>query len=218
MEVNEIKITDIKPSKYNPRKISNDEYNKLSRSIDEFGIVDPIIINLKNKHIIGGHQRYEVLLDEYTANKSKYEKLQVIELGDIGWVFPTTELEIKDLEHEKALNIALNKIQGEWDTTKLEFLFHDLSVDGMDLSLTGFDKLEIKNLFRDVDVNNQKLVVPDNDDYYEDLLNESLENDTSTSSSSSSSGGSSSSSSTGSNKLYPKVRICPKCHHEFYDD
>ena len=214
--IEEINIKDIKPSKYNPRKISNEEYNKLSRSIDEFGIVDPIIINLNNNHIIGGHQRYEVLYDEYMANK-KYDKLQLIRLGDIGWVFPTTDLQIKDLEHEKALNIALNKIQGEWDTTKLEFLFHDLSVDGLDLSLTGFDKLEIKNLFKDVDVNNQKLVTKDNEEYYADLLNDSLEEDyqNNENNSNNNSGGGSSNSSSGS--LSPKLRVCPKCKHEFYD-
>lgn len=212
MEIEEIDITEIIPSKYNPRKISNEEYNKLSRSIDEFGVVDPIIINLRNKHIIGGHQRYEVLFDEYTADETKYAKLQVIKLGDIGWVFPSTNLEIKDLEHEKALNIALNKIQGEWDNSQLELLFHDLSVDGLDLTLTGFDKLEIKNLFKDVDVNNEKLVVPDNDEYYEDLLNESLENE-----SSSTGGGSGGNSGSTGGKLNPKFHICPNCSHEFYD-
>lgn len=215
MEIEEIEIKEIKPSRYNPRKISNEEYNKLSRSIDEFGIVDPIIINLKNNHIIGGHQRYEVLFDEYMADNKKYEKLQLIRLGDIGWVFPTTDLEIKDLEHEKALNIALNKIQGEWDVEKLEFLFQDLSVDGLDLELTGFDKLEIKNLFNDVDINNQRL--NDKDDFYEDLLNDSLENEP-LESSGSSGGSSSGSSTTSKDNLYPKIRVCPECGHKFYDE
>ena len=66
-----IKITDIVPARYNPRKISNEDYNKLSNSINEFGLVDPIIINLSNKHIIGGHQRYQILLNEYTHPTTK---------------------------------------------------------------------------------------------------------------------------------------------------
>ena len=208
MELKEIRITDIVPSHYNPRKISNTEYNKLSRSIDEFGIVDPIIINLRNNHIIGGHQRYDVLMDEYMADNEKYAELQLIQLGDIGWVFPTTDLKVKDLQHEKALNIALNKISGEWDTTKLNDLFNDLSVDGLDLSLTGFDKLEIKNLFSDVDINNESYYDIQND-LYGELLNESLENE------SSSNGGSSSSNNKGS--ISPKFHVCPECGHEYYE-
>jgi len=58
-----INIVEIKPSTYNPRQISNTEYNKLSNSINEFGVINPIIINLRNNHIIGGHQRYDVLYD-----------------------------------------------------------------------------------------------------------------------------------------------------------
>ena len=53
MKSEKIKIEDIEPAEYNPRKISKKEYKKLSKSISEFGLVDPIIINLKNMHIIG---------------------------------------------------------------------------------------------------------------------------------------------------------------------
>ena len=210
MEFEEIKITDIIPSNYNPRKISNTEYNKLSRSIDTFGVVDPIIINLRNNHIIGGHQRYDVLLDEHIADNKKYKTLQLIRLGDIGWVFPSNDLKIRSIEEEKALNIALNKIQGEWNNEKLEDLFNDLSIEGVDLTLTGFDKLEIKNLFKDVDVNNQIYDGIQND-LYGELLNESLEKE----SASNNNGSGGSSSSTGS--LSPKLRVCPSCGYEYYE-
>lgn len=63
-----INITDIVPVTYNPRKISNAEYNKLSKSINEFGVINQIIVNLKNNHIIGGNQRFDVLYDEYLDN------------------------------------------------------------------------------------------------------------------------------------------------------
>lgn len=166
MSFDKIKITDIKPAEYNPRKMSNDEYNKLSKSIDEFGLVDPIIINLKNNRIIGGHQRYDVLMEEYVGDNEKYSELFLIKLGDIGWVFPTDELELDDLRKEKALNIALNKISGMWENEQLEHLLIDLDIDGFDVSLTGFDNLDMKNLNFDLRINNKKSA---------DLLREELE-------------------------------------------
>ena len=155
IEITTIKITELNPAQYNPRKISNEEYNKLSRSISEFGLVDPIIINLNNRNtIIGGHQRYDVLMDEYIAGNKDYEELILIKNGDIGWVFPNTKLEIKDLNQEKSMNLTLNKLDGEWDLEKLEMLFADLSVEGVDLSMTGWDKNEIKDLSKEIDLTN----------------------------------------------------------------
>ena len=163
--------------------MSDTEYKKLSNSITEFGLVDPIIINLNNYKIIGGHKRYDVLLNEYTST-GEYEELSLIRLGDIGWVFPTTELSIRDTQHEKALNITLNKITGEWDTEKLSDLFNDLSIDGFDVSLTGFEKFELREL--NVDLNNRvnSLDYDFVDDFTEDNPNET------TNSNNSSSGGS----------------------------
>lgn len=142
MEFEKIKITDIEPAEYNPRKISKKEYKKLSNSINEFGLVDPIIINLKNGNkIIGGHQRYDVLKQEYDEGRL-FGDLELIRLGDIGWVFTETELNIKSEEHEKALNLALNKISGQWDFVKLDGLLDDLNATGFDVELTGFDSFD----------------------------------------------------------------------------
>ena len=146
IEFETINITEIVPSEYNPRKITGEEYTKLSNSIKEFGFVDPIIINLKNKHIIGGHQRYSVLLDEYIQDKLKYSTLYMLPLGDIGWIFPETELKIENNNTEKALNIALNQISGEWDTSKLEEIFQDLQLEGFNTELTGFNSLDLEEL------------------------------------------------------------------------
>ena len=146
-----IKITDLKPARYNPRKISNEDYNKLSNSINEYGLVDPIIINLNNYNIIGGNQRYDVLLSEHIAGNTNYNELLLIKNGDIGWVFPDNELEVKDLNHEKSLNIMLNSVGGEFDPEKLTDLFNELSIEGLDLSLTGWDKNEIRELSKDID-------------------------------------------------------------------
>ncbi len=139
-----IKITDINPAEYNPRKISNDDYEKLSRNIEEFGLVSPIIINLNNNRIIGGHQRYDVLLNEYMVTH-KYEELNLLRLGDIGWVFADEDMDIEDENFEKALNLSLNKISGYWDNQKLNDLFIDFELDGFDVDLTGFSELELSS-------------------------------------------------------------------------
>ena len=145
MDLETIQITSITPAEYNPRRISDTEYNKLANSISEFGFVDPIIINLQNMHIIGGHQRYTVLLNQYIEN-GENEELNLIRLGDIGWIFPETNLTIQDEDYEKALNIALNQISGEWDLEKLEEIFKDLSLNGFDTELTGFNNLDLEDL------------------------------------------------------------------------
>lgn len=144
-EVETIKITDLKPADYNPRQISNEEFNKLTQSLNEFGLIDPIIINLQNNKIIGGHQRYDVLLNKY-INNNEYQELNLIRLGDIGWVFTETELTVKSEDHEKAMNLVLNKIHGEWDTEKLKTVFQDLTLNEFDLELTGFNKVELEDL------------------------------------------------------------------------
>lgn len=111
-----ININELKKYEFNPRKISDSQKQKLKNSINTFGFVDPIIINNKTKQIIGGHQRYDVLLN------SNVDELYIIELGDISWVFNELDLNVLDENHEKALNIALNKISGDWDTEKLDIL------------------------------------------------------------------------------------------------
>ena len=142
MEIEHIKITDLKPAEYNPRRISEEDYQKLKNSISTFGLVDPIIVNLKNMHIVGGHQRYDVLLDQSMEDNDFMAELPMIRLGDVGFVFTDTSLSIEDDDHEKALNLALNKISGEWDNDKLAEVLEDLEDSDLDLELTGFDELE----------------------------------------------------------------------------
>lgn len=139
-----IKITDIKPAQYNPRNIDDENFAKLKNSLHQFGLVDPIVINLKNKNtIIGGHQRYRALLEE-----EKHDDLYLIRLGDIGWVFDTPDLKIEDENMEKLLNISLNQtnMMGEWDNDKLKGIFVDFKLEDIDLELTGFDDWEINNI------------------------------------------------------------------------
>lgn len=135
MEIVKLPINQIELSDYNPRKDlrpGDSEYEKLYNSIKEFGYVSPIIVNKNNNVIIGGHQRYKVL------RELGYEEVDSI-LVDL------------DEQREKALNIALNKIEGEWDMDKLTELFAEFQAEGMDMSLTGFDQVEIDDLIGNFD-------------------------------------------------------------------
>ncbi len=134
-----INIQDIHPAEYNPRIMPEDEYNKLKNSLDTFGLVDPIIIDLKHDNtIIGGHQRYEVLNDN-----DDEQELTLIKLGDIGLIIKDENIKIHDINDQKALNLALNKISGEWDYSKLDDLLIELNDDHYDIELTGFDTKDI---------------------------------------------------------------------------
>lgn len=133
MNIEKKNIKDLLPADYNPRKDlkpGDPEYEKLKRSIEQFGYVEPVIWNEKTGRVVGGHQRLKVLTD----------------MG-------ITEVDVvvvdMDTEKEKALNIALNKISGEWDTEKLALVIADLQGTDFDVSLTGFDPEELEDLFRD---------------------------------------------------------------------
>lgn len=125
MEFKSININELKPAEYNPRidlKPGDKEFEKIRKSIEEFGYVDPVIIN-KDGTIVGGHQRYKVLKD------MGYTEIQCIVI-DV------------DKEKEKALNIALNKISGDWDKNKLKVLLSELQGVGL-AEITGFDLAEL---------------------------------------------------------------------------
>ncbi len=138
MKLEKIFLNQITPANYNPREISNKELQRLTSNLEKFGLVDPIIINLKNNKIIGGHQRYRAI-EELYGNV----ELDLIRLGTIGWVFFDKDLQIKNEEYEKALNLSLNKISGEWDRNKLGDLINDLEEDEFDMDLTGFTPTEL---------------------------------------------------------------------------
>lgn len=161
LNIKKIKIDDIKPASYNPRKIDTKNFKKLSDSIEKFGLVDPIIINLKNHNIIGGHQRFDYLYYE-----KKDTELHLIELGDIGWVFSDTDLSIKDENHEKALNLALNRISGEWKYDKLNNILDELAEVNLD-EITGFEY----NL-DDIEYEYVPLEYEDEDDLEDELIDE----------------------------------------------
>lgn len=180
LDIKKIKIEDIKPARYNPRSISDKDFKKLSESIEQFGLVDPIIINLKNHNIIGGHQRFDYLYYE-----KKDTELYLIELGDIGWVFSDTDLEIKDDNHEKALNLALNRISGEWNYDELNKLLDELAEFDLD-KVTGFDYdldeidyefIPLNDEYTNYDIGDDDEILKDDDELIdeEDIHDKSIE-------------------------------------------
>ncbi len=131
MQIVKKKIDDLKPANYNPRKDlkpGDKEYEKLKRSITEFGYVEPVIWNERTGTVVGGHQRLKVLKD------LGYEEIDCVVVNI-------------SLEQEKALNVALNKISGEWDNALLGDLLKELELTGYDITLTGFDLKEAKDLY-----------------------------------------------------------------------
>lgn len=123
-------VDELKPADYNPRidlKPGDPEFEKIRRSIEEFGFVDPIIWNEQTGHIVGGHQRFKVMK----------------ELGNTQFHVSVVNL---PLEREKALNVALNKVEGAFEENALAALLEDISFSDIDVTLTGFDTDEIEAL------------------------------------------------------------------------
>src|SRR5213594_1155776 len=104
-------------SPYNPRSISEHDLGALRRSLRFFGTVEPIVVNRRSGRIVGGHQR--VLAAEAEG---------IAEL-------PVVYVDLDD-PSEKQLNLALNRIHGEWDEKMLEELLAELKAGGADLELT----------------------------------------------------------------------------------
>ena len=113
MQIEKIAADKMRAAEYNPRKdlkSGDAEYEKLRRSIEVFGYVEPVIWNKQTGNIIGGHQRFKVLRDMGVTEID----CVVVDLND---------------KNEKALNLALNKISGSWDNDKLEALLRELLAD-----------------------------------------------------------------------------------------
>ena len=128
-------LKDLKAAEYNPRKKlqpGDADFEKIARSIEEFGYVDPIIINADGT-IIGGHQRCTVL------KHLGYEEAECV-IVDV------------DKTKEKALNIALNKITGEWDEEKLKDLLIDLKGLDFEIDITGFNENDLSDLIEKFEI------------------------------------------------------------------
>ena len=121
------KISELKFAQYNPRFISEHDMGKLILSLKTYGLVEPVVIN-NDGTIIGGHQRVRA------AQSLGWQEIDCVEVS-------------LDPIKEKALNLALNRIHGEWSETMLAEVIHSINAeDPQSLQLTGFQPLEISNL------------------------------------------------------------------------
>ena len=131
MNIQKININQINPAVYNPRvdlKTGDKEYEKLRRSIDTFGYVEPLVWNQSTGNLVGGHQRMKLLIEQGLTEI----EVSVVDLS---------------LDQEKALNLALNKISGNWDDDKLSDLLKELSENPeIDVTISGFDLPEISEI------------------------------------------------------------------------
>lgn len=129
-----MRVAEIVPAAYNPRVTLTEkdfEYQALKASIDEFGLVVPLIVNRQTGNLVSGHQRLNVMLAKGVEE---------------------TEVVIVDMEPKKemALCIAMNKITGEWDMDKLTLLLQDEAVFSLP---TGFEEgeVDLERMLEDVE-------------------------------------------------------------------
>lgn len=134
METKVIKLADIKPAPYNPRvklTAKDQEYKALDASIAENGLVLPLIVNARDGCLVGGHQRLSVLL---AAGETETNAV-VVDLDEY---------------QAKALCIALNKLDGEWDYGILAEVLQELIDNGENLTATGFTNADIEDLLGEI--------------------------------------------------------------------
>ena len=137
-EVVEVPIDELRPDPANPRRISDAQLEALTKSLKEYGFVQPVLARREDKTVIGGHQRLTA------ARRLGYKTVPVIFL-DI------------TLEQARLLNLSLNKISGDWDNELLGRMLADLApVEGLDLSLSGFSDDELKKLLKGVDAREKR--------------------------------------------------------------
>lgn len=125
IKIEEVPISSLKASEYNPRTLSEKQEETLTKSIKEYQLVDPLVVNKykgRENIIISGHQRYKV------AKKLGYKEVPVVYV-------------CLNLKNEKRLNLLMNKAIGEWDYEILKSFDVDLLLD------TGFEELDFSKIF-----------------------------------------------------------------------
>ena len=131
MKIKKVEVSRINPATYNPRldlKPGDPDYEKLRASINTFGYVEPLVWNERTGTLVSGHQRLKLLIEGGVTEV----EVSVVDLP---------------LEKEKALNLALNRIRGDWDENKLAKLLEELSqVPDIDMDITGFAAPEISEI------------------------------------------------------------------------
>ena len=149
------------PDAKNPRKDlkkGDPEFEKINKSVEKFGQLDPIIFNTRTRKVIGGHQRLKVL------DSAGYTELYTVTLGAYTWAFAEADLKELSDKEENAANIALNKAQGDWDIEQLTINLQELKLDDM-LEFIGFDDNEFEGLIKDLNKGDEPLNIDSRSDF-----------------------------------------------------
>ena len=144
MELRTVAVDRLKPAPYNPRKAlkpGDPEWVKIRDSLNEHGYVTPVVWNERTGHLVGGHQRVQVMLAEWGVSELA---VSVVNLNDTD---------------ERLLNARLNKVGGAWDDEKLRLFMLELDELGVERGRTGFDDDELDTLMAERDLT----AVPDDE-------------------------------------------------------
>ena len=136
IQIEHVEIESLRPDPANPRRISDAELESLTRSLREWGFVQPVLVRREDSVVIGGHQRL------LAARRLGMKTVPVIRVD-------------LTVEQARLLNVALNKISGEWDEELLARMLSDLQPLA-DLTLTGFDEDELDKLLKSLDVREKR--------------------------------------------------------------
>jgi len=150
------KVAELCPAKYNPRKISDESLGRLTKSLAELGNLQPITWNARTGNIVGGHQRLKC----YQAMGKTEVEVWAVDLPE---------------NKEKAANIALNKLSGEFDLPALKDLLQEIDTGEIDVEVTGFSMDELATMmsaFKPEEIINPENATPAAD------LREQFENST----------------------------------------
>lgn len=123
LKVEQVLVDALNPAPYNPRTWNAAGLASLMASLDEFGFVEPLVVNRRGNVVVGGHMRLE-------AARRRGDKKVPVYFVDL------------DPDGERTLNLALNRTGGEWDVPRLEALVSDLASRRGDFAATGFTPAE----------------------------------------------------------------------------
>lgn len=131
MEFVRKKIDELVPADYNPRKDlqeADKEYQDIKRGIQTYGLVIPLIMNKRTGNLVNGHQRLKVL-------------------KALGWTEVDVSVVDMDEKKEKALNLALSRIDGDFDNKALTNVMSEIRAAGIDPITLGFTNSEVEKMF-----------------------------------------------------------------------
>jgi ParB-like chromosome segregation protein Spo0J len=111
-----VPVGKLNPALYNPRRIKDREFDALKESIVNNGFVEPLVVRREGMQIIGGHQRLRALKELCEQRLQPLPKV------------PCVVLDLDDRQ-AKMLNIALNKIGGDFDEPKLASVIESIMAE-----------------------------------------------------------------------------------------